>query len=164
MDLLKLDLNKATPDLPSPSELRFQVSLLAAVAGVAASFVARFVFGAPLVPELLAQFIFAIAPIWAVEIAVGMLGPFAKHLGFLGCTVLYLLSLIGAGIGYLRYVTTKLESARVRRYSAFAFAFLIWMLTVVVLIPLIGGGFFGSRLQQGAIVTSIALLISHAIY
>lgn len=164
MDLLKLDLNKTTPDLPTASELRFQVSLLAAVAALVASFIARFVFGAPLVPELLAQFVFAIAPIWAVEIAVGMLGSFAKHLAFLACTVVYLLALIGAGIGYLYYVSTVIASIFVRRYAAFAFALLVWAFTVLVLLPVLGAGVFGGRLQQGAVFTSIALLISHAIF
>src|SRR6266567_4792733 len=104
MDFLKLDLNKATPDLPTDTEIRFQVALLAVVPALIASFIARFLFDAPLVPELLAQFIFAIAPMWMVEIAVGMLGPFAKHLAFLGCTVIYLIALIAAAIAYLRYV------------------------------------------------------------
>src|SRR5690242_13850334 len=123
MDILKLDLNKTAPDLPTTGELRFQVALLSAVAMVVASFIARFAFGAPLVPELLAQFVFAIAPIWAVEIAVGMLGSFAKHLAFLGCTVLYLLALVGAGIGFLRYSNVS-RPAVARHYSPFIFSVL----------------------------------------
>ena len=57
MDFLKLDLNRTTPDLPTENEIRFQVALLAAVPALIASFIARFLFDAPLVPELLAQFI-----------------------------------------------------------------------------------------------------------
>ena len=163
MDLLKLDLNKTTPDLPTTSELRFQVALLAAVAALGASFIARFVFGAPLVPELLAQFVFALAPIWAVEIAVGMLGSFAKHLAFLACTVSYFLALIGAAIGYLRYASDRVPTG-LRSYAAISFGILVWVVTVVILIPLMGGGLLGSRLQQGPIFTSISLLISHAVY
>src|SRR6266568_2933942 len=113
MDFLKLDLNKATPDLPTDTEIRFQVALLAVV------------------PELLAQFIFAIAPMWMVEIAVGMLGPFAKHLAFLGCTVIYLIALIAAAIAYLRYAPPR-DSAFARYTSPIVFALLIWALTVLV--------------------------------
>lgn len=163
MDLLRLDLNKTTPDLPSAGELRFQVALLAAVAGLTASFIARFVFGAALVPELLAQFVFAVAPMWAVEVAVGMLGPFAKHLAFVGCTVLYLLALIGAGIGYLRYWRVS-GSLFARRIWPFAFSLLVWVATVLLLLPLLGYGVFGNHLQQGAVFTSISLLAVHAIY
>src|ERR1700686_3084732 len=103
MEILKLNLNKVAPDLPTENEIRFQVGLLAAVSAVIASFVARFVFDAQLVPELLAQFAFAVAPIWMVEIAVGFLGAFAKLLAFLGCAVLYLVSLMGVTIAYLQY-------------------------------------------------------------
>src|SRR5215467_172279 len=104
MDIIKLDLSKTEPDQPTDAEIRFQIAFLAAVSALVASFVARFLFNAPLVPELLAQFIFAVAPIWMVEVAVGMLGPFAKHLAFLGCTVIYLISLIAATMGFLSSV------------------------------------------------------------
>jgi len=163
MDILKLDLNKAAPDLPTAGELRFQVALLAAVAALSASFFARFIFGAPLVPELMAQYVFANAPIWVVEVAVGMLGPFAKHLGFLACTVLCLLALIGAGVAYLRYSNLR-RSSFARLASPFAFSSLVFAATGLLLIPLLGDGIFGSRLQQGAVFTSISLLAAHGIY
>jgi DMSO/TMAO reductase YedYZ molybdopterin-dependent catalytic subunit len=163
MDILKLNLNKATPDSPTDTEVRFQVALLAAVPAVASSFIARFMFDAPLVPELLAQQIFAVAPIWMVEIAVGMLGPFAKHLAFLGCTLLYLIVLMAAAIGYLRYAHRK--DSRFAQYARpIAFAFLIWTITVVVFLPASSGGFFGSHLRQGAPFTSISLALVYAVY
>ena len=74
MDILSLNIDRDEPQA-SPSEIRLQVAFIAAIAAVAASLVARFVFGAPLVPELLAQFFFAVAPIWMVEAAVALLGP-----------------------------------------------------------------------------------------
>lgn len=163
MDILKLDLNKATPDLPTENEIRFQVAVLAAVPALIASFIARFLFDAPLVPELFAQFIFAVAPMWMVELAVGMLGPFAKHLAFLGCTVVYLMGLMAATIAYLRYVPRK-DSARARYASPIGFALLIWALTVVILLPAAGGGVCGSHLRQGALFTSISLLLVHSVY
>lgn len=161
MDYVKLDLNKTTPDLPSENEIRFQVGLLTAVSALAASFIVRFVFDSPLVPELLAQFIFANAPIWMVEIAVGMLGPFAKHLAFLACTILYLIALIAAVIAYLRYVPT----VKLSRYVwPMVFTLLTWAVTAVILIPLMGGGMFGGHLRQGALITSAWLLVVHVVY
>jgi DMSO/TMAO reductase YedYZ molybdopterin-dependent catalytic subunit len=162
MELLKLNLNKA-PDLPTEKEMRFQIALLAAISLVAASFIGRFVFGAPLVPELLAEMIFAHAPIWMVEIAVGFLGEFAKHLAFLGCTVLYLIALMASTIGFLRY-RAESGTSRIRRASPAAFALVVWVTTVTVLLPLLGAGFFGTRLRQGSLFTSIALLVVHAVY
>ncbi len=128
-----------------------------------ASFIARFLFDAPLVPELLAQFIFAVAPMWMVELAVGMLGPFAKHLAFLGCTVIYLIALMAAAVAYLRYAPRG-DSPFGRYTSPIAFALSIWVLTVVILLPAVGGGIFGSHLRQGELSTSISLLLVHSVY
>ena len=163
MDIVKLDLNKATPDLPTENEIRFQVALLAAVPALVASFIARFLFDMPLVPELLAQLIFAIAPIWMVEIAIGMLGPFAKHLAFLGCTVIYLIALMGAAMAYLRYAQPR-ESRYALRGWLIAFVLSIWVVTVLALLSAVGGGIFGGRLRQGALSTSISQLLVHAVY
>ena len=163
MDILKLNLNKATPDLPSETEIRFQVGLLAAVPAIVSSFIARFVFDAPLVPELLAQSFFAVAPIWMVEIGIGLLGPFAKHLAFLGCSLLYLIALMAAAIGYLRYGPRQ-RSQGAQIAQAMAFAFLIWVITVLIFLPLVGGGVFGSSLRQGAALTFVSLLLIHLVY
>lgn len=161
MDLLSLNLNKETPDLPTTGELRFQAGLLAAVSATAAGFLARFLFGAPLVPELVAQFIFSIAPIWMVEIAVGLLGPFAKHLAFLGCTALYVIALIGAAIVYARYHPAN---ASARRFAPYAFALFVFAVTGVAVIPLIGGGLLGGHLYEGALLTTASLLAVHVVY
>src|SRR5215831_10118658 len=163
MDIIKLDLNKAEPDLPTDAEIRFQIAFLASVSALVASFVARFLFDAPLVPELLAQFIFAVAPIWMVEVAVGILGPFAKHLAFLGCTVIYLISLIAATIGYLRSVG-KRENNLNPLLFAIPFAIVIWLVTVTIILPVLGGGLLGNHLRQGPVYTSITLFIIHTIY
>jgi hypothetical protein len=163
MDILKLNLNKTEPYLPTESEVRFQVAFLAAVSAVVASFVARFLFDAPLVPELLAQFIFAVAPIWMVEVAVGLLGPFAKHLAFLACTVIYLAVLLGATIGFLRLVRSG-ETNLTRFALSISFALAIWLVTLTVVLPALGGGFFGRYLRQGILYSSILLMIVHTVF
>src|SRR6185295_9992685 len=101
MDIIRLNINQDEPQA-SRKEIRLQVALIAAIAAVSASLIARFAFGAPLVPELLAQFIFAVAPIWMVEPAVALLGPFAKHLAFLGCIVVYLIALAAAAFAFFQ--------------------------------------------------------------
>jgi len=163
MELLSLNLNKLRPDLPTEGELRFQVSLLASVSVVAASFAGRFLFDAPLVPELVAQFIFAVAPIWMVEIAVGMLGPFAKHLAFLGCTAMYLIALMAAAIAYQRYLPAR-GSRIARRITRLGFAMCVCAFTGVVVLPLVGAGIFGAHLRQGWLITSSALVVAHLVY
>jgi DMSO/TMAO reductase YedYZ molybdopterin-dependent catalytic subunit len=95
MEITTLNLNGAEPAPPTQSEVRWQVAMLAAIAVLALSFVARYLFGIPLPPELLADFLFAVLPIWLIEFGVSLLGPFAKHLAFIGCVALYLVVLIG---------------------------------------------------------------------
>ena len=162
MEILRLNIDQ-TEKPPTMSEVRLQVALLAAMWAIAASLVARFVFDAPLVPELLAQFIFAVAPIWVVEAAVGMLGPFAKHLAFVACVAVYLIALISAAIAYLRFVPAQLPTFA-RRISIVVFAFALWAITLFVVIPILGGGLAGRYLRQGVWFTSISLLIVYAVY
>ena len=163
MDILQLNLNKTTPDAPTENELRFHVALLATVPMLVAAFIGRFVFDWPLIPELMAQFIFAVAPIWMVELAVGLLGPFAKHLAFLAATVIYSIALLSAVLGYFKLAPRR-ESALLSCVSAIGFAFFVWAVTGVALLPAVGSGIFGSYLPQGPLVTSVSLLVVHLIY
>jgi len=162
MEILRLNIDQ-TEKPPTISEVRLQVALLASMSAIAASLIARFVFDAPLVPELLAQFIFAVAPIWMVEAAVGMLGPFAKHLAFVACVVVYLISLIFAAIAYFRFAPAQ-PSIIARRISVAAFAFALWAITLFVVIPILGGGLAGRYLRQGVLFTSVSQLIVYAVY
>jgi hypothetical protein len=82
--MLELNLEGAPPRQPTAAEINFQAALLAAVLAVVLSLIVRYGFGAPLVPELLSQFIFATLPISIIEFGVGLLGPFAKQLAFIG--------------------------------------------------------------------------------
>src|SRR5262249_30574468 len=150
-------------DLPTEKEIRFQVAVLATISYLAAAFIARFVFDAPLMPELMAHFIFAVAPIWVVEIAVGMLGPFAKHLGFLACVVIYSIALIAATIAFLK-LAPKNPQAFVRAAWTGGLVLVMWGLSALVLIPLLGGGLSGRYLRQGPVYTSLSLFIVYAVY
>ncbi len=163
MEILKLDIQKTEPDRLSEREVRFQAALLASLASLAVALLLRFGFDAPLVPELVVQLFFAIAPIWMVEIAVGLLGSFAKHLAFLACLVLYLLALIGAAMGYLQYLGAR-PSAQRSRWSAIAFGVAVWLMTILALLPLLDVGLFGRYLPQGAIYASLTLLLAHLVY
>jgi DMSO/TMAO reductase YedYZ molybdopterin-dependent catalytic subunit len=163
MEILKLDIEKTEPDAVPESDVRFQVALLAGVATLVAALIARFAAGAPLVSEMMAQFIFAIAPIWMVEIAIGMLGPFAKHLAFLGCTVIYLGLIVIASVACLRYIAHK-TSLQSKRLIIAAFAIAMWAMTMLVIFPLLGGGLLGIRTQQGAVYSSLSQFIIYAVY
>lgn len=163
MDILQLNLNKTEPDSATEDEVRFQLALVGAIACAGAGLLARFLFDAPLVPELMAHLLFSISPIVLVEIAVGFLGSFAKHMGFLACLVVYVALLTAAAMGFLRSVAPRFKPVN-RSYLLLVFSFVVWVITVVVVFPLLGGGLFGQYLQQGAGCTLISQFIIHAIY
>lgn len=162
MEILRLNINKDEPQA-TLKEIRLQVALIAAIITVAASLIARFVFGAPLIPELLAQYFFSVAPIWMVEPAVALLGPFAKHLAFLACVVVYLIALTAAGFGFFQLLPSP-RTTVARRAALGGFAAAVYLLTLLVIIPILGGGIAGQYLRQGPLATSVALLLTHAVY
>lgn len=163
MEILKLDLKKTAPDQPSEREVRFQVALLSALACAVASFIARFVFDAPLLPELLAHFIFAVMPISVIEVGVGLLGPFAKRLAFIGCVVLYILALLGAALAFIRF-SERFKNRAPAGALALAFTTLIWAVTVFLILPVLGAGVLGRYLRQGPVYSSLSLLAVFAVY
>ncbi|MFY9608231.1 MAG: molybdopterin-dependent oxidoreductase [Blastocatellia bacterium] len=162
MEILRLNLDQTEPDAPSGSEVRFHVALLASLASVVVSLAARFVLEAPLIPEMMAQLIFAVAPVWIVETAVALLGPFAKHLGFLGCLTVYGVGLIAATVAFLRYFKPDGSIGGQARIAGFSL--ILWILSVTVVVPLFGGGILGSGLRQGVPATSLSLLAGFVAY
>jgi DMSO/TMAO reductase YedYZ molybdopterin-dependent catalytic subunit len=167
MDILKLDLLKAEADLPTEREVRFQVALLAALACTLASLLGRFVFHAPLIPELFAQSFFAILPINLIAFVVGFLGPFAKHLAFLAFVVIYTAMLTAAAFYFLgHYLPSNLNSkpAIGKLLKLAVFLFSLWAIAILIIIPIFGGGLFGRYLQQGAFGTSLSLFFVFAIF
>ncbi|HET9529937.1 MAG TPA: hypothetical protein VFQ92_06275, partial [Blastocatellia bacterium] len=163
MEILRLDIEKQAPGAPNEAEIRFQAAMLAAIAATGASLIMRFAFDAPLIPELMAHLIFAVAPIWVVEIAVGMLGPFAKHLGFLGCLLAFALALTGAAMLYLKY-ENKAFSRLANRLALPILVLSLWVATLILVIPLLGGGPGGRYLRQGTVYTALSQLLVYAVF
>lgn len=167
MDILKLDLARTEKELPSEGETRFQVAMLASLVGTVASLLARFVFDAPLLPELFVQAFFTILPINLIAFVVGFLGPFAKHLAFLFFVLIYAAMLAAAAYLFLRFAKKfihKPEPGRQTLEWYFAFLTLLWLVTTVIIIPIFDGGLFGRYLRQGAIYTSISSFVVLAIF
>ncbi|HSF22751.1 MAG TPA: hypothetical protein VLE20_00890, partial [Blastocatellia bacterium] len=162
MDILRLNIDQTKTDAPSESETRFHIALLASLASVVVSLAARFVLEAPLIPEMMAQLVFAAAPVWVVEVVIALLGPFAKHLGFLGCLTLYGIGLIAATVAFLRYV--KPDASIGGQALIAALSLTLWILSVTVVVPLLGGGILGSGLRQGIPLTIFSSLAAFVAY
>jgi DMSO/TMAO reductase YedYZ molybdopterin-dependent catalytic subunit len=161
MDYIDLNLSGKTESPPSKSEIALQASFLAAAALIALMAVGRFIFHLPLLPELIADWAFAVMPASFAEDIITMFGAFAKRLGFIGCSIAYLTALTIVGTAYLGWIDKKRLSATL---SGMVFGASIWLTTVSALIPLLGGGMFGRNLWRGALISSISLLIYHLIY
>jgi DMSO/TMAO reductase YedYZ molybdopterin-dependent catalytic subunit len=134
------------------------VGLLSSVLALACNLLGRFAFGAPSVPELMTERLFAVVPISFVEFAVSLLGVFAKHFAFIGCAAIYVVLLTGVATAFLRF------PKRQGPVSIVLFALFIWLLTLVVVLPSLGFGFFGRDLPQGAVPVSVWFLFSYACY
>jgi DMSO/TMAO reductase YedYZ molybdopterin-dependent catalytic subunit len=191
MDILKLDLLKTEADIPTERETRFQVALLSSLAGVAASLIARFVFDMPLLPELFVQAFFTILPINLIALVVGFLGPFAKHLAFLAFVVLYAALLTAAAYLFLGFYAKAFQNpkssavpgsqpeaiqnteneiiqnskSKIQNLKLLLFFLIVlWLFTMLFILPLFDGGVFGQYLRQGALFSSLSLLVVLAIY
>jgi hypothetical protein len=167
MDILKLDLAQKDAQAPTERETRFQVAVLAALAGTIASLVARFVFDAPLLPEMFVQAFFAILPINLIALVVGFLGPFAKHLAFLSFVILYAALLTIAAYLFLSFSPKSNHQPKnigqnLKWLSAFVI--ILWLITTVIVIPLFDGGLFGRYLRQGPLYTSISSFVVLTIF
>jgi hypothetical protein len=153
-----LNLDGRPADEPTATELRFQVAVLASTVTVIVSLLVRYTLRAPLVPEVLSDFVFAVLPISLVEAGVSLLGPFAKQLGLLGCVVIYFLGLTCLAVAFLRF----------SRYGpAPGVAILVivtWAATVFVSFPLLGAGLLGSNLRQGRTAASGWMLAIYVVF
>ena len=158
MDLLKLNLEGKKPPPPSQAEIQWQVGLLSSVLALALNLLARFTFGAPSVPELMAERLFAVVPISLVEFAVSLLGVFAKHSAFIGCAAIYAAMLTVAATAFLR-LRRKQGTA-----SIALFTLVMWLFTMIGVLPSLGFGFFGRNLRLGVAPVSVWLLGVHACY
>ena len=153
-----LNIDGRPPHKPTARELRFQAAVLASVVTVIVSLLVRYTLRAPLVPEVLSDFVFAVLPISLVEAGVSLLGPFAKQLGMLACVVLYFLALTGTAYVFLRFNRHRSAS------GVFILVLFTWASTLLILFPFLGAGLLGSDLRQGRTGASLWMLAIYAVF
>jgi DMSO/TMAO reductase YedYZ molybdopterin-dependent catalytic subunit len=158
---LNLNLNGEKTAAPAGRDLDLQSSFLAAALLLTLMLIGRFTFHLPLIPEIMADFVFAISPASFVEAVVTMFGAFAKRIGFIGCSVLYLALLTIIGAAFLRWSRSESQNGIA---VALIYGAVFWLITVGLAIPLLGGGLFGRNLWNGALISSASLFAYHMIY
>jgi DMSO/TMAO reductase YedYZ molybdopterin-dependent catalytic subunit len=156
--MLRLNIEGATPRRPTQGEIDFQAALIAALLALAFGLIIRYVFSAPFIPELLAEFVFAKLPISIIEIGVGLLGPFAKQLAFIGCNIAYAAALWGLALIFLHHRLSN------NYLSGIFLSIVTWVLVIAGIFPVIGAGLFGRYTRQGAAQSCIWIGLVSAAY
>ncbi|HZS48079.1 MAG TPA: molybdopterin-dependent oxidoreductase [Blastocatellia bacterium] len=159
MSYINLNLSGGVRTPPSERELDIQAGFLSAALLLALMLIGRFTFHLPLLPDIMADWVFAITPGSIVEAVVTMFGAFAKHLGFIACAIFYLAIITFAGTAFLK----QMRGRETGWIAGISYGAVIWSITIAV-IPLFGGGLFGRDLWNGAFISSASLLVYHLIY
>ena len=116
----------------------------------------------PFPPALLAEKMFAIIPMQVFNFFITFLGEAAKPLAFYSAIAGYIV--IGAVLGVLFPVVLRGVSTRRLWLDGILYAVVIWILTMALFMPLVGGGFWGMNLYQGALRGGFGILVYQLIY
>jgi DMSO/TMAO reductase YedYZ molybdopterin-dependent catalytic subunit len=128
---------------------------------LALMFVGRLTLGTPVVPELIADRLFAWLPISLVEFGVQTLGLYAKKIGFVGCALLFIA--IGTSLGALAFRLFRDLAERPVQFGVFLYAAAFWYMSLSVVMPGFALGIFTSIPAQMA-VPVIVLLAIYLVY
>lgn len=125
-------------------------------------FLGRFALGTPLIPELMAEQLFALIPMDLFSLGIRLFGLKAKYLAFWGMVALFVL--IGAFLGSVFTWLAKHHWLKAHWLGGLAYGSLLWTLFGLVGSPLLGGGLFGAHLEVGLLLSSSSLLILFWVY
>lgn len=112
----------------------------------------RFAWGGPLLPELMAGWLFALIPPWLFTPLFRLLGYNAKYYAFAGMVAVYIAAMTAVGAALRVWFRDRPGVGR----AAVAWIGL-WLLTAGAFVPILGGGAFGATLPAGGVITSTTL-------
>lgn len=125
-------------------------------------FFGRFTLGTPLIPELMAEQLFALIPMDLFSLGIRLFGLKAKYLAFWGMVGLFVL--IGAFLGVVFTWLVKHHRLKARWRGGLAYGSLLWALFGMIGSPLLGGGLFGANLEGGLLPAASSLLVLYWVY
>jgi DMSO/TMAO reductase YedYZ molybdopterin-dependent catalytic subunit len=147
--------------MPQP-RAGFLAALCATLVMLIAMSVGRFTLGTPLIPELIAQRIFALVTPQIFTALIRLFGFGAKWVAF----GLAIVGYIGVGVGLGRFYVWLLRydgrSSSVG--GGCLFGAIVWLVLMTLGMPLLGAGTFGLGLRQGAVSGAGGLLAWHLLY
>lgn len=138
-------------------------ALIAGAVATVAALILRLVFNVSTPAEVFGDRVTVLIPLPVFSALLGLFGPSAKHLFFVGlllgewfCTAL-------AGLLYLRLrnvlVRRGMLHARLGWADLLALSVWLWLLSAGIFAPLIGGGFAGAALAGGTGATALSQLV-----
>ena len=125
-------------------------------------FLGRFALGTPLIPELMAERVFALIPMDLFSLGIRLFGPKAKYLAFWGMVGLFVV--IGALLGPLFTWLCLHRRLKGNWLGGLVYGTALWALFGLLGLPLIGGGLFGADIEGGLLLASASLLILYWVY
>lgn len=103
----------------------------------------------PLVPEILAEAVFAWVPMGLFRLAIGLFGDFAKTLAFAAAVGAQLFALAAAGAVYGLYRRAPRAALPEKRWlSAAGLGAAAWLAAGLAVLPAAGAGWFGTGLRS----------------
>ena len=115
----------------------------------------------PLIPELMADRLFAHLPISWVELGVQALGIYAKKFGFLGCVLVFIVAGTAAGAYALRLF--RILDEHPMHVGIFLYSTGFWFVSLSFVIPGFAASLFTGISDQG-LLASLALLAMYLGY
>ena len=125
-------------------------------------FLGRFALGTPLIPELMAERMFAVIPMDFFSLGIRLFGPMAKYLAFWGMVGLFVV--IGALLGPPFTALCRRRRLKGTWLGGLAYGTALWALFGLLGSPLLGGGLFGADIEGGPLLASASLLILYWVY
>ncbi|MBI3780865.1 MAG: hypothetical protein HY278_07410, partial [candidate division NC10 bacterium] len=125
-------------------------------------FLGRFAFGTPLIPELMAERMFALIPMDLFSLGIRLFGPKAKYLAFWGMVGFFVV--IGALAGAVFTWVRLRQRLMATWFGGLAYGTALWALFGLIGSPLLGGGLFGADLEGGLLLASTSLLVLFWVY
>ncbi len=138
--------------------------LIAGVSMVVATVAARVIWGSITVTELAADWFTETIPPEAIDFLLSLLSTTAKPLMFAGLLVAQVVVGVGLGAGYAwqaqhRPLSGVREWGRVAGLSA-----ALWLVSMVTIVPLFGGGFLGLSVRGGTLSFLVISLATYLVY
>lgn len=124
---------ESVKDSPELARAQRTAALLATLILLVLMFIGRLTIRTPIVPELMADRIFALVPISLVELGVQTVGIYAKKMAFVGCVLLFVA--VGTLVGSLAFRVMKDLPERPVQFGIFLFAVACWYVSLSVVTP-----------------------------